>query len=254
MSLCAQTVCKAGLSFVLRGSAVPTSSSYSTFWSLLLRVRYISRAVGRVFPAATKVPCTYRNEKGDTSRCENRATDGFWGGRTCFLAATKLAGEEHNTKDDHSKGTSRGSTADAGGRLFKKHGCSWLQSGSMGRVLFSSFAFSPADRPGWTWVSRIVLRFDLLRLSVTRDGCFCGRTPDGPRSLRFPIPLRFPSLPSPPLPCSFLLLPLPSPSPLPFPVAATFRPKGLFVGIYTFKFYTNTEYLNCHVLLCDLEK
>ena len=32
-------------------------------------------------------------------------------------------------------------------------------------------------------------------------------------------------------------------------VASTFRPKGLFFGIYQFKFYTKTEILNCHVFL-----
>ena len=37
-------------------------------------------------------------------------------------------------------------------------------------------------------------------------------------------------------------------------VAATFRPKGLFFGIYKFKFYPKTEFLNFHVFLCDLEK
>ena len=28
---------------------------------------------------------------------------------------------------------------------------------------------------------------------------------------------------------------------------------GLFFGIYKFKFYTKTEFLNFHVFLCDLE-
>ena len=48
--------------------------------------------------------------------------------------------------------------------------------------------------------------------------------------------------PRPSLPPS-LVSPSPlSPSPLPFPVAATFQPKGLFFGIYKFKFYTKTEF------------
>ena len=35
--------------------------------------------------------------------------------------------------------------------------------------------------------------------------------------------------------------------------AASFRPKGLFFGICKFKFYAKTEFLKCHVFLCDLE-
>ena len=37
-------------------------------------------------------------------------------------------------------------------------------------------------------------------------------------------------------------------------MAATFRRKGLFFGIYKFKFYPKTEFLNFYVFLCDFEK
>ena len=29
--------------------------------------------------------------------------------------------------------------------------------------------------------------------------------------------------------------------------------RALFFGIYKFKFYPKTDFLNCHVFLCDLE-
>ena len=41
---------------------------------------------------------------------------------------------------------------------------------------------------------------------------------------------------------------------LPTTMAATFRPKGLFFGIYKFEFYPKTEFLHWDMFLCDLEK